>query len=62
MWLLRLLAVVLVIAIGTGILAYVFSGRRAYLDFAWRMFRYGIVFALLVFALMFLERLAIIPL
>lgn len=61
MWLLRLLAVILVIAIGVGLLLYVFTGRREYLSFCWRLFRYGIVFALLVFALMFVERLAVIP-
>ena len=61
MWLLRLLAVILVIATGVAIVLYAFTGNRAYLAFAWRLFRYGIVFALLVFALMFLERLAIIP-
>lgn len=62
MWLLRLLAVVLVIAVGTGLISYALTGNRRYLQFAWRLFRYGLVFALLVFALMFVERLAIIPL
>ena len=62
MWMLRLLAVILVIAVGACILLYVFTGNRAYLSFSWRLFRYGLVFALLVFALMFVERLAIIPL
>jgi hypothetical protein len=62
MWLLRLLAVVAVIAIGVSLVLYVFTGRREYLSFSLRLFRYGIVFALLVFALMFVERLAIIPL
>lgn len=61
MWLLRLLAVILVIAVGAGFLLYVFTGQRNYLDFSWRLFRYGIVFALIVFALMILERVAIIP-
>ena len=61
MWLLRLLAVVLVVAIGAGLLIYVITGNRNYLAFSWRLFRYGIVFALLIFALMFIERLAIIP-
>ena len=61
MWLLRLLAVIVVIAIGAGILVYAFTGNRQYLAFSWRLFRYAIVFALLVFALMFLERLADIP-
>lgn len=61
MWLLRLLAVLMVIAIGASLVLYVFTGQRQYLGFAWRLFRYGIVFALLVFALMFVERLAVIP-
>lgn len=62
MWLLRLLAVIAVIAIGVSLVTYMFSGERRYLGFAWRTFRYSIVFALLIFALMFLERLAVIPL
>ena len=62
MWLLRLLAVIVVIAIGAGIIVYAFTGNRAYLAFAWRLFRYAVIFALLIFALLFLERLAIIPL
>lgn len=62
MWLLRLLAVVVVVAIGVGLFVYAFTGNRQYLAFSWRLFRYGIVFALLIFALMFVERLAIIPL
>ncbi|MBP8022098.1 MAG: hypothetical protein KAY68_00405 [Azonexus sp.] len=62
MWFLRLLAVVLLIALGSGFLLYVFTGKRAYLAFSGRLLRYGLVFALAVFALIFLERLAIIPL
>ena len=61
MWLLRLLAVIVVIAIGAGLLAYALTGNRAYLALASRLFRYSILFALLIFALMFVERLAIIP-
>ena len=61
MWLLRLLAVILVIAIGAGLLVYVITGKRDYLLLSWRLFRYGIVFALIVFALMIIERVAVIP-
>ena len=61
MYVLRLLAVILVIAIGAGIVLSLFTGDRRYLAFSWRLFRYGIVFALLVFALMALERVAVIP-
>jgi hypothetical protein len=61
MWLLRLLAVILVVAIGGSLLTYVLTGNRGYLGFAWRLFRSGIVFALIVFALMIIERVAVIP-
>jgi hypothetical protein len=61
MWLLRLLAVILLVAIGAGLLVYAISGNRGYLLFSWWLFRYGIVFALIVFALMIIERIAVIP-
>ncbi len=61
MWFLRLLAVILVIAVGAGFLLYAVSGDRKYLGFSWRLARWGIVFALIFFALMILERLAVIP-
>ena len=61
MWLLRLLAVILVVAIGAMLVAYVLTGNRNYLSLAWRLFRYGIVFALLVFGLLIIERVAVIP-
>jgi hypothetical protein len=32
-----------------------------YLQFSWRLFRYSLIVALLVFALMILERVAVIP-
>jgi len=62
MWLLRLLAAILVVAIGAGLLIYTLTGKRYYLALSWRLFKYGIVIALIVFALMFIERMAIIPL
>ncbi|MBS1143737.1 MAG: hypothetical protein H6R14_1143 [Proteobacteria bacterium] len=61
MWLLRLLAAILVVSIGACLLIYAFTGNRYYLRLGGRLFKFGIVFALLVFALMFIERLAIIP-
>ena len=62
MWLLRLLAVLLVVAIGVALLAYALSGRRAYLSLAGRLLRWGLLFALGVLGLLVLERLALIPL
>jgi hypothetical protein len=62
MWLLRLLAVILVVAIGVGLLSFAITRNRQFLGFSWRLFQYGVVFALIVFALMIIERVAIIPL
>ncbi|MDR0775618.1 MAG: hypothetical protein LBE81_03145 [Azonexus sp.] len=62
MWLLRLLAVILVVAIGAGLLLYALIGNRSWLVLSWRLFRWGLVFALIVFALMIIERIAVIPL
>ncbi len=62
MWLLRLLAVILAIAIGAGLLFYALTGNRSWLALSWRLFRWGLVFALIVFALMIIERVAVIPL
>ena len=62
MWLLRLLGVLTLIAVGGGVLAYVLTRNAKYLNFSWRVFRAAVVVALLVFALLILERVAVIPL
>ena len=61
MWLLRLLAVLTVISVAGGVVAYLLTRNPKYLQFSWRLFRYALIVALLVFALMILERVAIIP-
>ncbi|MDD5296686.1 MAG: hypothetical protein PHU46_07220 [Rhodocyclaceae bacterium] len=58
MFVLRLVAVLTVLAIGAGILAYLFSGDRRYLGVSWRITRYAILFALVLLSLMLLERVA----
>jgi hypothetical protein len=59
MWLLRLLAVLTVLTVAGGVLAFLFTRNARYLQFfAWRLFRYSLIVALLVFALMILERVA----
>ena len=62
MWLLRLLAVLAFVFVGGGVAAYMLTEDRKYLDFSWRLFRYFLIVALLFFALLILERVAIIPL
>lgn len=61
MWLLRLLGILTLIAVGGGLVAYVLTRNPKYVHFSWRVFRYAVVVALLVFALLILERVAVIP-
>ncbi|MDR1708341.1 MAG: hypothetical protein LBS70_01305 [Candidatus Accumulibacter sp.] len=61
MWLLRLLGVLVLLTVGGGVASYLLTRNPKYLHFAWRVFRYAIVVALLVFALLILERVAAIP-
>ncbi|MBK8524530.1 MAG: hypothetical protein IPL58_10710 [Betaproteobacteria bacterium] len=62
MLILRLLAVVAILAVAGGVVAYLLTRNAKYLNFSWRVFRYSLIVALLVFALMVLERVAVIPL
>jgi hypothetical protein len=59
---LRLLAVVVLLAVAGGVVAYLLTRNTMYLRFSWRIFRYSLIVALLVFALMVLERVVVIPL
>ena len=61
MWLLRLLGILTVIAVSGGIAAFFLTRNAWYLQFSWRLFRYALIVALLVFALLILERIAVIP-
>jgi len=62
MWLLRLLAVLTLLSVAGGVAAFLLTRNRAYLQFSWRLFRYAVFIALLVFSLLILERVAVIPL
>jgi hypothetical protein len=62
MWLMRLLAVLTLIAVGGGVAAYLLTRNPKYIQFSWRLFRYSLIVALLFFALLILERVAVIPL
>ena len=60
MLLLRIVAVLTGIAIGSGIVAYLFSGDKRYLQLAWRITRYALIVVFVVLALMFLERVVVL--
>jgi hypothetical protein len=59
-FLLRLVAILVVIAIGVGIVLFLLTGNRKNLNFALRLLKWAVIFALLVFALLVLERLAVL--
>lgn len=60
MLVLRLVAALAVVLIGGSVIAYLATRDRRYLTIAWRCIRYFTIFALVVFALFFLERIAIV--
>lgn len=62
MWLLRLLAVLTALSVAGGVVAFLLTRNPKYLQFAWRLFRYALFVAFLAFALLILERVAVIPL
>jgi hypothetical protein len=61
MWLMRLLGMLTLLMVGGGVAAYVLTRNPKYLVFSGRVFRYAILVALLIFALLILERVAVIP-
>lgn len=60
MLLLRIVGVLTAIVIGAGIVAYLLTGEKRYLGISARFAKYALIFALVVLALMFLERVIVI--
>ncbi len=60
MLLLRLVVFLTVITIGAGIVAYLFSGDRRYLQLSGRVAKWALIFVLIVLSLMFLERVIVL--
>ncbi len=60
MLLLRIVGILAAIAIGAGIVAFLFTRDRKYLGFSWRVAKYTLIFALVLFALLAFERLIVI--
>ena len=59
MLVLRIVALLAVIAVGVCALAWVFTGNRKYLRVAWRVFQFALAAILIFLAVLFFERLAI---
>lgn len=61
MLILRIAAYLAVAAIGVALALFVFTRDRRYLRLAGRLAKWTLVFALVVFALLVLERLVLVP-
>jgi hypothetical protein len=53
---LRIAGILVLLVILGGLVLYLFTREKRYLRFAFRVFRYALIFALLVFGLLILER------
>ena len=57
---LRIAAILAVLAIAAGIVLFLLTRDRKYLRFALQVLKYALIFALLVFGLLMLERLVVL--
>jgi hypothetical protein len=57
MLILRLVGALALITIIAALLVYLFTRNRIYLRFAWRVFQFAVVFAMVVMAFYVVERL-----
>ena len=53
---LRIAGILVVLIVAGSVVAYFLTRQRRYLRFAYQVFKYALVFALLVFGLLILER------
>ena len=60
MLLLRIVGVLTAIAIGSGIVAYLFTRDRRYLQLSGRIAKYALIFALVFLSLLLLERVIVL--
>jgi hypothetical protein len=56
---LRILAVLVVLAIGGALVAFLFTRNNRFLRFAWQTFKYAVIVAAIVLALLALERVVV---
>jgi len=53
---LRIAGILVVLIVAGSVVAYFLTRERRYLRFAYQVFKYALIFALLVFGLLILER------
>jgi hypothetical protein len=56
-FLLRLVGILVVVAVGVGIVLFLVTGSRKYLKIALQLLKWTVIFALFLFALIVVERL-----
>lgn len=62
MYVLRLLAILAALTVVVSLGFWIFTGDTRYRAFAFKTLRFGVMAALVLFALLILERVALIPL
>jgi hypothetical protein len=60
MLVLRLIGMLAVILIGSGIVAYLATRDRRYLALSWRVGKYSLILALVILTMFFLERVIVL--
>ncbi|MEO7729223.1 MAG: hypothetical protein ABIS45_18380 [Burkholderiales bacterium] len=60
MFILRLAGFLVLITIGASLVTYLFTRNRRYVTFAWQVLKYGMLMAIIVLALIVLERLVLV--
>jgi hypothetical protein len=60
MLVLRLIGMLAAILIGSGIVAYLATRDRRYLDLSWRVGKYSLILALVILTMFFLERVIVL--
>lgn len=60
MLLLRIIGLLAIIAIGAGIVAYLFTRQQHYLTLSWRIAKYTLILSLALLALLTFERLIVV--
>jgi hypothetical protein len=57
---LRFVGMLAVITVGAALVLFLFTRNRRYLNFAWRVFQFSVIFAMVLMALYVLERLVLV--
>ena len=60
MFVLRIVGFLVLIVIGAAFVAYLFTGNRRYVTFAWQVLKYGMLMAIIVLTFLLFERLVLV--